>query len=166
MRPPFPENSRALHMVAMPALSAEALIWVTLAITKRVRAEVQGLGLALERDYCWTNFVGSVNFERIDDEPEVAGRSLNISGFTKRCRIGGMGQHRQPSECGNHRNQKLDPFSGHISRLKRQSGDIAPGARKPGCSQKPLPNGSTAAANTMGIVDVARLLQLEWRFRQ
>jgi hypothetical protein len=33
----------------------------------------------LERDYCWTNFVGSVNFERIDGEPEVRGRSLNIS---------------------------------------------------------------------------------------
>ena len=61
-------------------------------------ATVHGLGLAFERDYCRTNFVGSVNFERIDGEPEVAGRSLNISGFTKRCRIGGIGQHRQPSE--------------------------------------------------------------------
>ena len=39
---------------------------------KRVRAEVQGLGLPLERDYCWANFVGFVNFERIDGEPEVA----------------------------------------------------------------------------------------------
>ena len=29
---------------------------------------------------------------------------------------------------GDHLNQKLDPFSGHISRLKRQSGDIATGA--------------------------------------
>jgi hypothetical protein len=97
---------------------------------KRVGAEVQGLGLTLERDYCRTNFVGSVNFERIDGEPEVGGRSLNIGGFTKSCRIGGIGQHRQPSECGNHLNQKLDPFSGNISRLKRQSGDIAPGVSR------------------------------------
>jgi hypothetical protein len=50
--------------------------------------------------------------------------------------------------------QEFDLPSGSVGRLRRYAGDIAPGRLK--LSTKPQPTGSELAANTIGIVVVAR----------
>ena len=51
--------------------------------------------------------------------------------------------------------QKFDPLARKIARLDRQAGDVA--ARPREAATKPLPTGSAASANTIGIVVVACL---------
>ena len=84
---------------------------------------------------------------------QAAGRCLRFAHLQHGGRIADIGDDRQPAETGKHLAQKFDPLAGKIGRLDRQAGDVA--ARPRETATKPLPTGSAASANTIGIVEVA-----------
>jgi hypothetical protein len=64
-----------------------------------------------------------------------------------------MGHDRQPAETGNNLAQQFEALASKIGRLERQASDVA--ARSRQTCEKPLPTGSFATANTIGMTDVA-----------
>jgi hypothetical protein len=55
---------------------------------------------------------------------------LSLAALLDACGIASIKHDRQPVEMGDNLTQEFEPLAGNISRLERQSSDVAPGARK------------------------------------